>query len=150
MGRVGGCQGGCEQSFCVNSKKWWGLVGLVGVRSGGVVGGGQGGCERNVGCRGWYRGCEPRIEGIVQCTCQGRCERRSFCKKKRRIEVLVKIIKKKFGWGGGGGGGFRVDVNEELKFLCKFKKTRGGGGSGGGSQGGCERRVKVFVEIKKR
>ena len=49
---------------------------------------------------------------------QGGCE--------RRIEVFVKIQKKKF-WGGGGGGrgvsgrgwvgGVRVDVNEELKFL---------------------------------
>ena len=40
---------------------WWG---------GGVWGGGQGGCERNVGGRGevGYGGCEPRIEGIVQCT----------------------------------------------------------------------------------
>ena len=27
-------------------------------------GGGQGGCECNVG----YGGCEPRIEGILQCT----------------------------------------------------------------------------------
>ena len=55
----------------------------------------------------------------------------------RRIEVFVKIQKKKyFFWGGGGLGGFgggggirwggggsgsgwgvRVDVNEELKFL---------------------------------
>ena len=26
--------------------------------------------------------------------------------------------------GGGGGGGVRVDVNEELKFLCKFKKKK--------------------------
>ena len=36
----------------------------------------------------------------------------------RRIEVFVKIQKKKI-WGGGGGvgGGVRVDVNEELKFL---------------------------------
>ena len=36
----------------------------------GLVGGGQGGCERNVGGRGdvGYGGCEPRIEGIVQCT----------------------------------------------------------------------------------
>ena len=47
---------------------------------------------------------------------QGGCE--------RRIEVFVKIQKKKFFWGGGsggvglmGGGGVRVDVNEELKFL---------------------------------
>ena len=49
---------------------------------------------------------------------QGGCE--------RRIEVFVKIQKKK-NWGGGGGvrlggggtgwGGVRVDVNEELKFL---------------------------------
>ena len=33
-------------------------------------GGGQSGCERNVGGRGdvGYGGCEPRIEGIVQCT----------------------------------------------------------------------------------
>ena len=50
----------------------------------------------------------------------------------RRIEVFVKIQKKKIFWGGGvrggggggsvgvglgGGGGVRVDVNEELKFL---------------------------------
>ena len=58
--------------------KFWGKFtkkknlggGREGVRSGGRVGGGQGGCERNVGDRGgcgvW--GCEPRIEGIVQCT----------------------------------------------------------------------------------
>ena len=37
------------------------------------MGGGQGGCERNVGGLGvggdvGYGGCEPRIEGIVQCT----------------------------------------------------------------------------------
>ena len=44
----------------------------------------------------------------------------------RRIEVFVKIQKKKIFWGGRGGrggggggvgGGVRVDVNEELKFL---------------------------------
>ena len=45
----------------------------------------------------------------------------------RRIEVFVKIQKKKFGGGGVGGGGVvggsgsgwgvTVDVNEELKFL---------------------------------
>ena len=45
---------------------------------------------------------------------QGRCEQRS--------EVFVKIKKMGVsgqGWGGGfrGGGWFRVDVNEELKFL---------------------------------
>ena len=40
---------------------------------------------------------------------------------------------------GGGGGGVRVDVNEELKFLCKFKKKKhwgGGSGGGGGGLGG--------------
>ena len=44
----------------------------------------------------------------------------------RRIEIFVKIQKKKIGGGGGksvggggggGGGRGRVDVNEELKFL---------------------------------
>ena len=41
----------------------------------------------------------------------------------RRIEVFVKIQKKKFGGGGrlggggGVGGGVRVDVNKEWKFL---------------------------------
>ena len=45
--------------------------------------------------------------------------------------------------GRGRVGGVRVDVNEELKFLCKFEKTKklGGGGVrgwgwGGGGQGG--------------
>ena len=72
--------------------------------------------------------------------------------------------------GGGGGvggvGGVRVDVNEELKFLGKFKKKNwggqvggggagcrvGGGGSGWGGrgQGGCERRIEVFVKIPKK
>ena len=53
---------------------WCGGGGSVaeGVRWGGWVwwGGGQVGCERNVGGRGdvGYGGCEPRIEGIVQCT----------------------------------------------------------------------------------
>ena len=57
----------------------------------GWLGGGQGGCERNVGGRDdvGYGGCEPRIEGIVQCT----------------KKVLYNIKKmKKCGVGGGGGG----------------------------------------------
>ena len=67
---------------------------------------------------------------------QGGCE--------RRIEVFVKIQKKNFfffgGEGGVGGrgrvGGVRVDVNEELKFLGKFKKKIGWGGVRGGGWGG--------------
>ena len=58
----------------------------------------------------------------------------------RRIEkFLGKFTKKKFRGGGtvwGGGGGVRVDVNEELKFLCKFKKIGGGGGVSGVGLGG--------------
>ena len=53
---------------------------------------------------------------------RGRVGGQSGCE--RRIEVFVKIQKKKFwgGVGGGGsvrgvGGGVRVDVNEELKVL---------------------------------
>ena len=54
-----------------------------------------------------------------------------------------------------------MDVNEELKFLWKFKKFfffffffLGGGGRGrgrvGGGQGGCDRRIEVFVQIQKK
>ena len=50
----------------------------------------------------------------------------------RRIEkFLGKFTKKNFRGGSVGGGGVRVDVNEELKFLCKFKKKKMGGGGGG-------------------
>ena len=49
---------------------------------------------------------------------QGGCE--------RRIEVFVKIQKKKMKGGrggeGSGRGGVMVDVIEELKFLGKFTK----------------------------
>ena len=52
----------------------------------------------------------------------------------RRIEVFVKIQKKKLFWVGWGGG-VRVDVNQELKFFGKFQKKNWGGGEGG-SMGG--------------
>ena len=79
----------------------------------------------------------------------------------RRIEVFVKNPKKIWGGPGGSGGsgwGVRVDVNEELKFFWKFKKKNWGGGVGGGGgrrgrgrdQGGCERRIEVFVKIQKK
>ena len=82
----------------------------------------------------------------------------------RRIEVFVKIPKKNYFFLGGGGsvggpgrgqGGVRVDVNEELKFLRKFKKKNLGGGVGGsvggvgrGWVGGGEVRVDVNEELK--
>ena len=40
------------------------------------------------------------------------------------------------GGESGTGWGVRVDVNEELKFLGKFKKKNGGGGVGGGGGSG--------------
>ena len=47
-----------------------------------------------------------------------------------------------------------MDVNEELKFLGKFKKKWWGGvrgsGWGGGGQDGCERRIEVFEKIPKK
>ena len=50
-----------------------------------------------------------------------------------------------------------MDVNQELKFFGKFKKKNGGGGRvgpwggpGWGGQDGCERRIEVFVKIKKK
>ena len=50
-----------------------------------------------------------------------------------------------------------MDVNQELKFFGKIKKKKklGGGeggsigGSGLGGQDGCERRIEVYVKIKK-
>ena len=76
----------------------------------------------------------------------------------RRIEkFLGKFTKKNFrgggvGLGGGGGGGVRLDVNEELKFLCKFKKKKklwgGGGGQGCGVWGGGGVRVDENEELK--
>ena len=78
---------------------------------------------------------------------QGGCE--------RRIEVFVKIQKKKIGGVGGGGGrgrvgGVRVDVIEELKFLGKFtkKNSRGGGCRLGGRGSGWGIRVDVNEELK--
>ena len=110
---------------------------------GGGGGGGQGGCEelkKKLGGPGGGGGG------------QGGCE--------QRIEVFVKI-QIKIGGGAVGRGqvwGVRVDVIKELKFLGKFTKIKilwGEGGlgrvdGGGGCQGGCERRIEVFVKIQKK
>ena len=81
MGGQSGCERRIEVFVKIQKKNffWGGGSGgggggsvAEGVRWGGRGwwGGGQGGCERNVGGRGdvGYGGCEPRIEGIVQCT----------------------------------------------------------------------------------
>ena len=75
---------------------------------------------------------------------QGGCE--------RRIDVFVKISKKKF---RKGVVRFRVDVNEELNFFCenskkKKKNGRGGGqvGGGGGGGGGGGVRMDMNEELK--
>ena len=133
---------------------------------GGVVLGGQGGCGRRIevfgkihkkksGGGGVGRGGSGGEVGMMGG--QGGCE--------RTIEVFVKIQKRKLGEGVGGEGlgrgvgwGVRVDVNKELKFLGKFTKKSGvgrggqvgGGGRVGGGQGGCERRIEVFVKIQKQ
>ena len=41
-----------------------------------------------------------------------------------------------------------MDVNEELKFLCKFKKKNNGGGQGVGLGGGGGFRVDENEELK--
>ena len=88
--------------------------------------------------------CEPRI-GALNFRggggWQGRCERRSV--------VFVKIHFFGGGGGGRGGGGIRVDVNGEVKFFfCCF--FWGEGGRVGGGPDGCERRIEVFVKIRKK
>ena len=59
----------------------------------------------------------------------------------RRIEKFLGKFKKRKFQGGLGSvwGAVRVDVTEELKFLCKFKKKKKwgeGGGQGNGVGGG--------------
>ena len=46
-----------------------------------------------------------------------------------------------------------MDVNKELKCLCKLKKKKNWLGRVGvrlGGQSGCERRIEVFVKIQKK
>ena len=70
MGGQGGCKRRNEVFEKIHKKKIGGGGVGSGVRWGVGLVGDQGGCERNVGGRGdvGYGGCEPRIEGIVQCT----------------------------------------------------------------------------------
>ena len=68
-----------------------------------------GGCERNFGGRGkcGYGRCEPRIEGIVQCT-------------KRYCTILRKLKE----CGGGGGGGGAIFEPKTLSMYLKKKKKK--------------------------
>ena len=63
----------------------------------------------------------------------------------RRIEVFVKIQKKKLGWGRegegsdfGGQGGCDPRIRKFWGKIHQKKNFRGGGRFGGGGQGGCE------------
>ena len=47
-------------------------------------------------------------------------------------------------------GGHRVDVNKVFVKIQKKKKNWLGRVGGGGGQGGCERRIEVFVKIQKK
>ena len=83
-----------------------------GVRLGGRVGGGVRvdvnamlgvGGDVTVG----YGGCEPRIEGIVQCT--------------KKVLYNIKKMKK---CGGGGGGGGAIFEPKTLSMYLKKKKKK--------------------------
>ena len=72
-------------------------------------------------------------------------------------------IKKNWGGVGSGGGISNKKIGRESgqvrglglmrttnEVIVKIKKKSGIGGSGWGGQGGCERRIEVFVKIKKK
>ena len=129
-------QDGCERRievFVIIQKKKKKLGGGWGCRVGGGLGF-QGRCEQS---------SEVFVILFFLGRGQGGCE--------RRIEVLVKIPKKKMGGGGWGRvGGVRMDV----KVFVRIQKKWGGGRVGGsvqvGGKGGCERRIEAFVKIKKK
>ena len=101
-----GSQGGCERRIEVFGKihkKKFGRGSVAeGVRWGGVglVGGGGVKVDVNamlgVGGDVGYGGCEPRIEGIVQCT--------------KRFRTILRKCNNVCGGGGGGGGRGRGNI----------------------------------------
>ena len=159
-GRVGGVRGDVNEELkflrkFTKKKRFSGCVG----GGGGVGWGGQGGCERRIEVfekihKKWFSGAGGgfglggggRVGGV-----RGDVN--------EELKFLRKFTKKRFSGvcgGGGVGWGVRVDVNEELKFLRNSQKMvfwglGGGGGSGWvEGQGGCERRIEVFVKIQKK
>ena len=96
---VGGGGGG---GAVAKGVRWAGRVGGGGVR---VDVNAMLGVEGDVG----YGGCEPRIEGIVQCT-------KRYCTMYKKVLYNFKKMKK---CGGGGGGAIF-----EPKTLYVFKKRK--------------------------
>ena len=76
---------------------------------GGRVGGGHCGCECNIGGRGdvGYGECEPRIEGVVQCT-------KRYCTIFRKVKIC----------GGGGGGAIFEPKTLSMYFKKEKEKKR--------------------------
>ena len=161
-GRVGRGQGGCDRRIEVfgkiHNKKNFFLGGggeTGGVRWGGLWG--QGGCERRIGGWGGGRGGGGGGRGLVG------GEGGSGCwvgggggvwlggqdGYERRIEVFVKIHKKKIRGGGGmGRTGSQVGVlYKKVLYIIKKMKKCGGGGSREGSGGGGVR-VDVNEKLK--
>ena len=119
-------QGGCERRievFVKIQKKMGGggRVGFGGVRvdvieewkflrkfTKKIGGGGVMGCSSGLGGQG---GCERRIEVMVK-----------IQKKKKTFFLGGGVVGRVGGGVGGRGSGVRVDVNEKLKFLEKFTK----------------------------
>ena len=124
-GRGWGSQGGCEQRIEVfvkiKKKNWLGRVG-----------GCQSGCERRIEVSvkiqkkklGWGRDGRGRVWGVRVDVIE---ELKSFWENSHK---KISGGGGRFGGGSVWGGGVRVDVNEELKFLCKFKKKKKWGGGG--------------------
>ena len=114
VGSGWGGQGGCERRieiFVRIQKKNRG----GGVGRGGQVGVGWWGGVRvdvnamlGVGGDVGYGGCEPRIEGIVQCT--------------KRYCTMLRKLKKNVGGGGGGGGAIFEPKTPSMYYKKKKKK----------------------------
>ena len=69
----------------------------------------------------------------------------------------MKIQKKNWGGGSeGGGAGAGVGLwgqggcERRIEVFVKIQKIISGGGVGLGGQGGCKQRIEIFVKIKKK
>ena len=121
----------------MNKKKKWGGGRVWWGGGGGRVGGGQDGCERRI--ESFFAGGRvlgSRVRGV-------------------RVDVNEELRFLGAGEGRSGSGG-QGGLNKELRFLRKLRGwgavwVRGGGVRvRGGGQGGCDRRIEVFVKIQKK